>query len=595
MTGETAGNADFTATVRGRAPIVFAFVLGLAFLLLLITFRSIVIPIKAILLNLLSVGAAYGVLVWIFQQGHLQGLLGFHANGGVVTWLPLFLFAVLFGLSMDYHVFILSRIRELVAGGMSTEEAGRARHPHDGEHGDERGDRDGRRVRHLRDALDARHQADGRRSGDRGPARRDDHPRGAAAGDDDAARRLELVPPARARAGCRSCSSSAPPQVRPDPTGHVVSAWRAGSRTLLYLVLALPLGAITLATMIAGWVLCALSAVTPLAPAALTGFRAVIGGLVRVDMALSESLLGSHGASRRRARPGRPATGGAARNVLADPVFWKQQVYLLQRLVLGFALAIVELALLDAGGGALARPIDYRWMDMSIGSWHVDSLGKALLFVPPGLLALALFALLVRPFGALARSLLVVLLDGSPAAQATPFAHTRAMRVRLLGIHAAVFVGVGIVTIVIWALTTRGYFWPIWPMLLVGVTLAMHVWVELVDLRPGRGATPAADPRTGDPGGSARSPSSSFVICIWALSTRATSGPSGRSWCCWSRSLIHAACRARARAPARRSGRADRRARERAVQGPSISRRASSAVSSGTCTMAPRRGSSRSA
>jgi uncharacterized membrane protein YdfJ with MMPL/SSD domain len=123
VTGQTAGNADFTSTVRQRAPIVFAFVLGLAFLLLLITFRSIVIPIKAILLNLLSVGAAYGVLVWIFQQGHLQGLLGFHANGGVVTWLPLFLFAVLFGLSMDYHVFILSRIRELVAGGMTTEEA----------------------------------------------------------------------------------------------------------------------------------------------------------------------------------------------------------------------------------------------------------------------------------------------------------------------------------------------------------------------------------------------------------------------------------------------------------------------------------------
>jgi uncharacterized membrane protein YdfJ with MMPL/SSD domain len=123
VTGETAGNADFTSAVRDRAPIVFAFVLGLAFLLLLITFRSIVIPIKAILLNLLSVGAAYGVLVWIFQQGHLQGLLGFHASGGVVTWLPLFLFAVLFGLSMDYHVFILTRVRELVDGGMTTEQA----------------------------------------------------------------------------------------------------------------------------------------------------------------------------------------------------------------------------------------------------------------------------------------------------------------------------------------------------------------------------------------------------------------------------------------------------------------------------------------
>jgi RND superfamily putative drug exporter len=91
--------------------------------LLLLTFRSIVIPLKAILLNLLSVGAAYGILVWIFQQGHLEGLLGFHSNGAIVTWLPLFLFAVLFGLSMDYHVFILTRIKELVDRGMPTEEA----------------------------------------------------------------------------------------------------------------------------------------------------------------------------------------------------------------------------------------------------------------------------------------------------------------------------------------------------------------------------------------------------------------------------------------------------------------------------------------
>ena len=70
------------------------------------------IPIKAILLNLLSVGAAYGVVVWIFQEGHLESLLGFESTGAVVSWLPLFLFVLLFGLSMDYHVFILSRVRE---------------------------------------------------------------------------------------------------------------------------------------------------------------------------------------------------------------------------------------------------------------------------------------------------------------------------------------------------------------------------------------------------------------------------------------------------------------------------------------------------
>jgi RND superfamily putative drug exporter len=123
VTGETAGDVDFTTATRSHMPIVFAFVLGLAFVLLLLTFRSIVIPLKAIALNLLSVGAAYGVLVWIFQDGHLQGLLGFHSNGGIVTWLPLFLFTILFGLSMDYHVFILSRIKELVDRGMSTEQA----------------------------------------------------------------------------------------------------------------------------------------------------------------------------------------------------------------------------------------------------------------------------------------------------------------------------------------------------------------------------------------------------------------------------------------------------------------------------------------
>jgi RND superfamily putative drug exporter len=123
VTGDTAGSYDFNQTMKHRFPFVFAFVLGLAFLLLLLTFRSIVIPLKAILLNLLSVGSAYGILVWIFQDGHLQGLLGFHSNGGVVSWLPLFLFTVLFGLSMDYHVFILSRVKELVDQGVPTDEA----------------------------------------------------------------------------------------------------------------------------------------------------------------------------------------------------------------------------------------------------------------------------------------------------------------------------------------------------------------------------------------------------------------------------------------------------------------------------------------
>ena len=121
--GFTADSEDFTSILKSHVPLVFAFVLTAAFLLLLFTFRSIVIPIKAIVLNLLSVGAAYGVLVWIFQDGHLQSFLGFQSDGSIVAWMPLFLFVVLFGLSMDYHVFILTRIREAFDRGRTTEDA----------------------------------------------------------------------------------------------------------------------------------------------------------------------------------------------------------------------------------------------------------------------------------------------------------------------------------------------------------------------------------------------------------------------------------------------------------------------------------------
>ncbi len=123
VTGAAAQSSDFSDLLGDRMPLVFAFVLGLAFLLMMVTFRSIVIPIKAIVLNLLSVGAAYGVLTLVFQNGWGESLLGFTSNGGVTNWLPLFLFVILFGLSMDYHVFILTRVREAYDRGMSTEDA----------------------------------------------------------------------------------------------------------------------------------------------------------------------------------------------------------------------------------------------------------------------------------------------------------------------------------------------------------------------------------------------------------------------------------------------------------------------------------------
>ena len=110
--GQTALNKDFFDLARRFMPIVFIFVLGLSFVLLTLAFRSIVVPIKAILLNLLSVGAAYGLIVLVSQKGVGAGILGFQQVDTIEAWLPLFLFSVLFGLSMDYHVFLLSRIRE---------------------------------------------------------------------------------------------------------------------------------------------------------------------------------------------------------------------------------------------------------------------------------------------------------------------------------------------------------------------------------------------------------------------------------------------------------------------------------------------------
>ncbi len=117
VSGRTANARDFADRVIERMPLVLGFVLLAAFVLLLRAFRSVAVAIVSIVLNLLSIGAAYGVLTWIFQGGHFASLLGFTPYGGVVGWLPMFMFVLLLGLSMDYHIFILSRIREHRAGG----------------------------------------------------------------------------------------------------------------------------------------------------------------------------------------------------------------------------------------------------------------------------------------------------------------------------------------------------------------------------------------------------------------------------------------------------------------------------------------------
>ena len=186
---------------------------------MLVAFRSIVIAAKAIVLNLLSVAAAYGVLVLVFQHGVGKGLLGFSSTAGIEAVVPLLLFVILFGLSMDYHVFIISRIRETFDRGASMDDA----------------------VAHgikstagvvtsaaivmvcvfaiFAHALDAVLQAVRRRARGGDPDRRDDRPRGAAARDDEAARRLELVPArvARVASSLRPLRGRARGSVRDDP------------------------------------------------------------------------------------------------------------------------------------------------------------------------------------------------------------------------------------------------------------------------------------------------------------------------------------------------------------------------------------------
>jgi RND superfamily putative drug exporter len=123
VTGDTAGAEDFTASLRSHLPLVFGFVLVVTFLVLVLAFRSVVIAGTAVALNLLSVGAAYGLLTLVFQHGLAADLLGVHESGFIVDWLPLFLFVILFGLSMDYHVFVVSRVREAHRAGMPTRAA----------------------------------------------------------------------------------------------------------------------------------------------------------------------------------------------------------------------------------------------------------------------------------------------------------------------------------------------------------------------------------------------------------------------------------------------------------------------------------------
>jgi signal transduction histidine kinase len=254
---------------------------------------------------------------------------------------------------------------------------------------------------------------------------------------------------------------------------------RNGLRTLLYLVTAVPMGAAGAAVLLAGWIVSLVLAITPLVVPALAGFRWVVAVLARAEAWLARTLIGAAARPPVRER----YRGGYWRHVpdvLADDSFWRQQAFLLLRYVLGGALAIVELSLIAAALGAITQPIYYRWSNADIGSWHVDTLGRALLFVPAGIIVLVAAVYLLRPLAALWRSLADGLLgDDVTLPRAQPSA-ARRNRMQALAIASVAMVGISAIQVVIWAATSHGYFWPAWTIITLGVALALYGWIVFV-------------------------------------------------------------------------------------------------------------------
>jgi signal transduction histidine kinase len=300
---------------------------------------------------------------------------------------------------------------------------------------------------------------------------------------------------------------------------------RARVRTLAFLLTAVPLGAVGVLVLIAGWTLTVLLAITPAVVPVLLGFRAVLGSLARAEASLANTLIGTS------VRP--PVTAAGGRNfwrrgysVLWDPAFWRQQLYVLLRVLVGWTLAVLEVSLLATALGATAMPIYYRWSHPEIANgWPVDTLPRALLCVPAGVVLLFVGIWLLRPLRTLFRGLATRLLGDDRVAAMTP-AEARARRLHALELHAGFFGLLNALLIVIWALTSRGYFWPVWTLLALGLPLAIHAWVVLVRERPQVARRQRVPRALGYYEGVALSVSL-FLVLVWAVTGR------GYFWPVW--------------------------------------------------------------
>jgi signal transduction histidine kinase len=285
-------------------------------------------------------------------------------------------------------------------------------------------------------------------------------------------------------------------------------------RDLLFIAAAAPIAVLALGIFLAGWTSILLLAITPLVVPLLLGYRGLVGLLARADAALARSLLGADAGPPPIASSG-PGFWGRAKAVFLDPNFWRQQAYLLLRMTLGFGLAVGELALVASAFGWITEPILYRWTDDNYGSWHVDTLGRAFLFVPAGIVALIAAAWLTRPIGRLSAWQVRSLLAPRPEAT-SPEAALRARR-RAIQIHLGVAGGLVLLTVIIWATTGHGYFWPVWVILPLALLFAVHALVELIDQR-----IPREDPATKPLAihGGVVAAIFLFLTAIWAVTSR---------------------------------------------------------------------------
>jgi signal transduction histidine kinase len=284
-------------------------------------------------------------------------------------------------------------------------------------------------------------------------------------------------------------------------------------RDLGFLALGIPVATAAFGLFVAGWTSIGLLAITPLVVPVLLGFRRAVGVLARVDARLARPLLGvdvdppTHSSGR--------GFWGRAAAVLADPNFWRQQAYLLVRTTLGFALAVGELSLIAGALGWITQPIWYRWTDNSYGSWHVDTLGRAFIFVPAGLAGLILAGWLARALGVFSAWQVEALLTPRPRGD------SRRLRRRALQIHGAVSGGIALLLTALWALTGHGgNFWPYWAIVPLALIFAIHAGVEVAARRVHDGFTRGVTIH-----GWVVAALFIFFVAIWAMSSRGAFWP----------------------------------------------------------------------